>query len=378
MTFSMRSLIALGILAGNAALVESLTPLASKSFPFTALPTQASGNDAGPRGPQSGFNNCNNSTASDTSMCQTLVFNSMTDFCVWGTPKPDETIADTEAAEVAYCTSSQRGGRPIRPGSIFGAQWLYAKDYIQLSAFIDQAAFGLAPDDQGGELDPHGADQQGNPLGGIAFSNSFTKGFNAAKFNEQLTSGVLITSDQEEQLQEWVEFIGNGLVCVKMCTNTDPDRGLLCNHIYDEIGCAYNAVADYSQINGTFTVCDSDDMAFPGIFTQSDGVVTTWTQPFSGTFSVPYVPTQVASSNCFTYESTQLFPNLAATPTTTAGSHPATATGENPGSTGSNAGSAGGPAPTSGPDSSAAVGVIAGPFTVIVGAMLGAFITIFA
>ena len=28
-------------------------------------------------------------------------------------------------------------------------------------------------DDSGGEMDPHGADERGNPLGGLVFSNAF-------------------------------------------------------------------------------------------------------------------------------------------------------------------------------------------------------------
>ena len=43
--------------------------------------------------------------------------------------------------------------------------------YIQVTGFINNAAIGLDPGDMGGELDPHGADLQGNPLGGVVYSN---------------------------------------------------------------------------------------------------------------------------------------------------------------------------------------------------------------
>lgn len=43
--------------------------------------------------------------------------------------------------------------------------------YIQATGFIDNSALSLTPDDTGGELDPHGADLQGNPLGGVVYSN---------------------------------------------------------------------------------------------------------------------------------------------------------------------------------------------------------------
>lgn len=44
--------------------------------------------------------------------------------------------------------------------------------YIQVVGFINNAALDLDPTDSGGELDPHGADLQGNPLGGVVYSNS--------------------------------------------------------------------------------------------------------------------------------------------------------------------------------------------------------------
>jgi len=50
-------------------------------------------------------------------------------------------------------------------------------------------------------------------------------------------------------------------------------------------------------------------MAAPGIFT-TNGAVTTWDQPFSGTFSVPYTTSSLASSNCQTFASSELFAPL--------------------------------------------------------------------
>ena len=44
--------------------------------------------------------------------------------------------------------------------------------YIQIVGFIDNTGIGLAANDTGGELDPHDADLQGNPLGGVVYSNS--------------------------------------------------------------------------------------------------------------------------------------------------------------------------------------------------------------
>jgi len=46
-------------------------------------------------------------------------------------------------------------------------------DYIQVTGLVKQDLINLAANDSGGEMDPHGADQRGNPLGGLLFSKSF-------------------------------------------------------------------------------------------------------------------------------------------------------------------------------------------------------------
>lgn len=38
----------------------------------------------------------------------------------------------------------------------------------------------IAAGDYGGEMDPHGADRRGNPLGGIMFSQAFGRGNGSA------------------------------------------------------------------------------------------------------------------------------------------------------------------------------------------------------
>lgn len=46
-------------------------------------------------------------------------------------------------------------------------------DYLQVVGFLKQELINLTPDDYGGELDPHGADLRGNPMGGLMYSNGF-------------------------------------------------------------------------------------------------------------------------------------------------------------------------------------------------------------
>lgn len=47
-------------------------------------------------------------------------------------------------------------------------------DYVQVVGFIDQTQTNLLSNDSGGELDPHGADLRGNPLGGLVYSNAWS------------------------------------------------------------------------------------------------------------------------------------------------------------------------------------------------------------
>jgi len=251
---------------------------------------------------------------------------------MWSSPHNNDTISLSEAYEVAWCTKFGHGTRVIPSGAITGAQLLYAKNYIQLVGYIDQQEINLWSGDEGGELDPHGFDKQGNPLGGLVFTNGFD--MNAASFDALVTSNGT-PSTNYTQVEEWVNFVGNGIFCMKICNPAGPDAPTLCAHTYDEIGCDYNAPADYGSINGTYQVCDSDDMTPPGVFVTA-GTTTTWVQPWSGSWTVPYTASIPQSSNCKTYSSEQLFATAlpagqGSSTTTTATSGTATATATNSG-----------------------------------------------
>ncbi|THH00280.1 hypothetical protein EW145_g7111 [Phellinidium pouzarii] len=332
----------------------SLEPLASKTFTWPNIPYQVTGDQGGERGPQFGYNLCNSTTENQQSLCQTAFLNNIADFCMWSSSETNDTVGESEAREVAWCTQPGHGTRVIPPGAITGAQWLYAKNYVQVVGFIDQTKVGLNADDEGGELDPHGDDEQGNPIGGLFLTNGF--GQSSSSFQSFVSSGnVTTTNTTYTQVIEWIDFIGGGMFCMKLCNPSDPDDVNLCQHIYDEVGCTYNAVADYPNINGTFEVCDSDDMADPGIFT-TNGQLTTWHQPFSGTFSVPYQTSSLASSNCVTYSSEQLFAAAATDSAVATITGSASVTGSGSGAHGSatGSGSGSGSGSTSGAQSGAA------------------------
>lgn len=80
------------------------------------------GTDARALFSQSGYNLCNSTTVGPNSQCQTAITNNISDFCLWGSPTPDGSIGDIEAAVVAYCTTDKHGTRVIPPGAITGLQ----------------------------------------------------------------------------------------------------------------------------------------------------------------------------------------------------------------------------------------------------------------
>jgi hypothetical protein len=266
---------------------SSDTPLASKHFEWSALPYQAD-TGTGDRGTQTGYNLCNSTTEGPASLCQTAVINSIDDFCLWGPTDPNSLIGNTEGENVAWCTKPGYGTRVIPKGAITGVQFMKTPDYVQVTGFINQQFVDIASDDSGGELDPHGADQRGNPLGALLFSKAWTGDF--------------------VQAVEWHNFMGGGTFCLKACDPSKPNAAHYCEHVFDRIGCQYNAPAAY--VDGVFLSCDGDDQDFPGIYTDSAGVVQTYTQPpesLGPISTIPYTARIPASSNCQTFDSATLF-----------------------------------------------------------------------
>jgi len=260
----------------------------------------------------------------------------LTIFCLWGSPTPDGSIGDEEAKVVAYCTKNTHGARPIPGGAITGLQFMKTSAYIQITGFIDNTALNLDPNDGGGELDPHGADLQGNPLGGVVYSNGTSDSIN----------GVLT------QALNWNLFVGSGQFCVKICDNsiTQPDY---CLNVYDLIGCSYNMPSNVK--NGTFTSCEGDLQDVVGVYTVN-GVVSTWSMPATLNGPPPYTPRVPASSNCQTFQATDLFEFAS----TTSGTATATGTRAS-GAGGSGSGSGSGATSTSTSTQSSAISSIGVP-----------------
>jgi hypothetical protein len=101
------------------------------------------------------------------------------------------------------------------------------------------------------------------------------------------------------------QFMGSGQFCIKACDPSRPNAANYCQHIYDLIGCAYNAPASYAD--GVFDSCLGDSQDFPGVYTGANGVVSTYVQPAGPIVSLPYTPKIPATSSCTNYTSASLY-----------------------------------------------------------------------
>ncbi|KIP05430.1 hypothetical protein PHLGIDRAFT_36459 [Phlebiopsis gigantea 11061_1 CR5-6] len=329
------SRVALSALLAFAALVVAqdptgTEPLADKHFSYpTGIPYQVDPNQ-GVRGAQTGYNICNSTTEGPNSLCQTAFINHVDDWCVWAPATGPTTIGDSEGQEVAWCTKPGRGTRLIPAGAITGVQFLVAPSYLEVIAFLDQTQLNLAADDFGGELDPHGADLRGNPLGGLVFSNGLP--MSGTNDNNSFT-----------QVVEWHNFIGSNISCFKACDPKDPNAANYCYNQLDRVGIDY--VCPNAAQNGVFEMCDSDNQAFPGVYT-TDGITTSYTQPpesLGPITTMPYTASIPASSNCVTYQSAELFAALGSAPASSAAT--SAAAGATGGAGGSAAASSSGKSP---------------------------------
>ncbi|KAG0149796.1 hypothetical protein CROQUDRAFT_104754 [Cronartium quercuum f. sp. fusiforme G11] len=275
--------------------VMSETPLISKKFPWPNLPYKAdTGNGA--RGTQTGYNRCNTSTQTQDSQCQTSWLDSIEGFCLWGAPQPNSAVGDVEGEMVAYCTKKSYGARMIASGAITGIQATRTPSYIQVVGFIDQTTLNLKPNDSGGEEDPNGADDRGNPMGAIVYSTAFGKGV-------------------PTQVIHWTYFVGGGIFCFKACDPSLDNGAELCEHVYDRIGCAYNMPADYKTINGTFTSCKGDDQLPVGVYYDAQGNKKKWSQPPESAGDIdenqiPYKPQVPRVTDCQSLDAAKLWPEL--------------------------------------------------------------------
>jgi len=310
----------------------STDPLVDKAVPYDKIPYQVMTDTDDPRGFQSGYNICNSTTENQQSLCQTMFVNHIDDFCLWGPPKPNSTIADTEGDEVAWCSKKGHGGRIIPDGAITGLQLIQTPSYIQIAGTINQAFLNIAGE-YGGELDSGGQDGEGNPMGGLVYTNAFpSAGGNNATY---------------VQAQHWSFFIGGNSFCGKICDQTGSNPQGLCNNVYDRLGCEYNAPNNAQA--GVFEACKGDDMLPVGVYVGTDGQTSTYHQPAAETDpidNIPYTPTAAPTSSCTPFQSAAIFTDGAQV----------TADPGNPGVTGGASGASAAPTGASGASGASAPG----------------------
>ncbi|KOS14650.1 hypothetical protein Malapachy_08004 [Malassezia pachydermatis] len=233
---------------------------------------------------QQGTNACG-TQSSDSSMCQNLYINSATDFCLWAPPGPlSQGVGEAERYVVSYCTKAGRGTRLIPPGTLKSVHFVQTPHYVQVSGTGEFSSMHINNNGGGGELDPHGQDGMGNPIGGLVFSNAFGNGL--------------------VQVHEWNSFMDAKTYCLRACVDGDMAKAY-CKNIYDELGCNFNMPTGPDNL-GVFESCEGQDADIVGVYT-NNGVVSTFfqTQTSQGV-SVPPPKKPPAVSKCSNFPSAAL------------------------------------------------------------------------
>ncbi|KAJ8082890.1 hypothetical protein AAF712_003565 [Marasmius tenuissimus] len=217
---------------------------------------------------QTGTNKCG-TQSNQTSQCQNAYINGVDDFCLFAPPEPgpQSVVGNTERIEVAWCMKGGYGTRLIPDGSIKGAHFVKTPDFVQITGVGDLTQLNIPAGDAGGELDPHGADGNGNPIGGLVFSSAF---------------GPL------QQIHEWTNFMSANQFCFRACNPTGPNPAGFCQHIYDVMGCEWNMPASYDP--NVFETCDGQSGEPMGVYGGSTF--------FQGQPETPAAHPRPSSSNC--------------------------------------------------------------------------------
>ncbi|KAF8182062.1 hypothetical protein BJ912DRAFT_1032780, partial [Pholiota molesta] len=240
---------------------------------------------------QSGTNQCGTESHQD-SQCQNAFMNSLDDFCLFGPPNPGPgSLLGKRRIEVAWCTKAGTGTRLIPDGAITGAHFIETPDFVQVTGFGQLTVINIPAGDAG--LDPHGADGNGNPIGGLVFSSAF---------------------GQLEQIHEWTRVLLPGV-------QARTKAATLCQHIYDVMGCQWNMPGNY---DAGFSECLADSGEPMGVYGTS-----TFHQ---GQPATPAAHPAPASSNCqfpATIGSGFTFTGSSSTPTTTSTTASTTSSGLN-------------------------------------------------
>lgn len=194
-----------------------------------------------------------------TSESRLASVNSIDDWCTFSSPD-GQAIADTESFTVAYCTKARNNARVIPDGTLTAVHFVKTPLYIQIMALGDFTKIGIAAGDEGGELDPHGATNKGNPIGGNVTSN---------------------ISGEDVFYEEWMNYVSATEICFRVCiAGSDiAPTPLECQHTLDEMGCNWVMPGNYAD--QVFDTCDGDSAYPPGLYPEGNGQTSTFQQFFS-------------------------------------------------------------------------------------------------
>ncbi|KAJ7827869.1 hypothetical protein B0H14DRAFT_2813019 [Mycena olivaceomarginata] len=208
-------------------------------------------------------------TINQKSMARLLSINSIDDFCLFAPPTGPSNIADTETEEVAWCTLPRNNARVIPDGVITGVSFLKTDFYVQILGHGDFTKLTVAAGDAGGELDPHGAEGTGNPVGG------------------NVTTTVADGTDLA--IAEWMLYMSADQFCLRACYNANGtySAAAMCEHKLDIMGCEFVMPGTYHEA-GTFETCDADVAYPPGWYPEVSGGTTSYSvfaQYFTGVYT---------------------------------------------------------------------------------------------
>ncbi|KAJ7588282.1 hypothetical protein C8J56DRAFT_890087 [Mycena floridula] len=164
---------------------------------------------------------------------------------------------------VAWCTKPRNNARLIPDGTLTGVQFLKNDFYVQVMAIGDFTKLNLQAGDSGGELDPHGAEGTGNPIGG------------------NVTSAITGT---DQHFAEWMLYT---YVCIN--ANSTYSAAAMCWHELDIMGCEFVMpgrplstfyiawlISDSSHFS---LLCSSVNPVTPTLHTLPDGTPQSSTEP---------------------------------------------------------------------------------------------------
>ncbi|KAK7030886.1 hypothetical protein VNI00_013996 [Paramarasmius palmivorus] len=192
-----------------------------------------------------------------TSDARLLSINSVDDFCIFAPPEVNE-IGNSEAFEVAWCTKARNNARVIPDGTLTGVSFLKTDFYVQVMGYGDFTKLNVAANDAGGELDPHGAEGLGNPIGGNVTVN---------------------INGEDKNIEEWMMFISYNQFCLRACINANStySAAAMCEHKLDVMGCNFVMPGNYN-FDGSFESCDADVAYPPGWYPEVAGGQTSYSK----------------------------------------------------------------------------------------------------